>query len=245
MQRFFEFFKRKNYGALWSNLLNRFYLSLNNMIHLNNIKPIPLIETPGGISPASDTFGQQLTFQRHKKYLVIAPSGKGKSTLLHIIYGLRNDFEGNLVIDEKPVANFEYDDWSELRQDKLSIIFQDLRLFPALTAMENIQLKANLKNFKTEAEIKKMAIQLEVEHLLEKQAKTLSYGQRQRVAIIRALCQPFDFLLLDEPFSHLDALNVKVASDLIETEVNKQKSGLILVSLEEKYHFSYDQELLL
>jgi ABC-type lipoprotein export system ATPase subunit len=215
------------------------------MIELKNIRPIPLIETPGGISPNSDTFGQQLTFQRHKKYLVVAPSGKGKSTLLHIIYGLRNDFEGNLVIDEQPVANFEHDDWSELRQNKLSIIFQNLRLFPELTAMENIQLKADLKNFKTAKEIQQMALQLGVEHLLEKTAKTLSYGQRQRIAIIRALCQPFDFLLLDEPFSHLDALNIKIASDLIETEVNRQNAGLILVSLGEKYHFSYDHELLL
>lgn len=215
------------------------------MIELKNIRPIPLIETPGGISPNSDTFGQQLTFQKHKKYLVIAPSGKGKSTLLHIIYGLRNDFEGNLIIDEKPATNFEHDDWSELRQDKLSIIFQDLRLFPELTAMENIQLKADLKNFKTADEIKQMALKLGVDHLLEKAAKTLSYGQRQRIAIIRALCQPFDFLLLDEPFSHLDALNIQIASDLIEAEVNRQNAGLILVSLGEKYHFSYDHELLL
>lgn len=215
------------------------------MIYLNNIRPTPLIETPGGISPASHTFGQQLTFQKHKKYLVVAPSGKGKSTLLHIIYGLRDDFEGNLTIDEKPVANFQNDDWSEIRQNRLSIIFQDLRLFPALTAMKNIQLKSDLKNFKTAEEIKQMALQLGVEHLLEKPANTLSYGQRQRIAIIRALCQPFDFLLLDEPFSHLDAMNVKIASDLIEAEVNRQNAGLILVSLGEKYHFQYDYELML
>lgn len=215
------------------------------MIHLDNIKPIPLIETPGGISSVSHTFGQQLTFQKSTKYLVVAPSGRGKSTLLHIIYGLRNDFEGNLIIDETPAANFQNDDWSTLRQQRLSIIFQDLRLFPALTALENIQLKADLKNFKTTEEIKKMAIQLGVEHLLDKQAKTLSYGQRQRIAIIRALCQPFDFLLLDEPFSHLDAMNIKIASDLIEAEVNQQNAGLILVSLGEKYHFQYDHELML
>ena len=176
---------------------------------------------------------------------MVAPSGKGKSTLLHIIYGLRDDFEGNLMIDEKPVANFQNDDWSELRQQQLSIIFQDLRLFPELTAMENIQLKANLKNYKTLEEIHQMAVQLGVETLLEKTAKTLSYGQRQRIAIIRALCQPFDFLLLDEPFSHLDAMNVKIASDLIEAEVNRQNAGLILVSLGEKYHFNYDNKLML
>ena len=215
------------------------------MLLLNNIRPIPLLETPGGISPVSHTFGQNLAFQKGKKYLVVAPSGRGKSTLLHIIYGLRDDYKGSLIIDEKPVSDFQQEDWSALRQNKLSIIFQDLRLFPELTAMENIQLKAQLTNYRTVEEIEKMALQLGVEDLLNKVAKNLSYGQRQRIAIIRALCQPFDFLLLDEPFSHLDDMNIKIASDLIESEVNRQHAGLILVSLGEKYHFKYDTELLL
>jgi len=215
------------------------------MIHLNKIKPIPLIETPGGIAPNSQTFGQQLTFDKGKKYLVIAPSGKGKSTLLHIIYGLRNDFEGSLMIDEKPVENFKFDDWSLIRQERLSIIFQDLRLFPNLTALENIQLKSALKGFKTETEMQEMAVRLGVEQLLHKKADTLSYGQRQRIAIIRSLCQPFDFLLLDEPFSHLDERNILIASELIQEEVNRQQAGIILVSLGEKYPIQYDEELIL
>ena len=73
----------------------------------------------------------------------------------------------------------------------------------------------------------------------------MSYGQRQRVAIIRALCQPFEFLLMDEPFSHLDDANIKIASNLIKEELKMQQAGFLLVSLGERYYFKYDKEIVL
>ena len=71
----------------------------------------------------------------------------------------------------------------------------------------------------------------------------MSYGQRQRIAIIRALCQPFDFLLLDEPFSHLDADNIQKAIDLILEICNAENAGMMLVSLGEDYGISFDKRL--
>ncbi len=213
------------------------------MIKLQNVKPEPIFET--GIPVKSDIWNTKFTFKKGKNYLITAPSGKGKSTLLHIIYGLRKDFSGDLVLNEKDSATFQADQWSELRQSKFSIIFQDLRLFPDLSAMANIQLKANLAGDITPQRIKEMADQLGVSELLDKPCATLSYGQRQRIAIIRALCQPFDFLLLDEPFSHLDEANVEKASELIKAEIKRQGAGLILVSLGERFLFDYDFELTL
>ena len=61
----------------------------------------------------------------------------------------------------------------------------------------------------------------------------LSYGQRQRIAVIRAFCQPFDFILLDEPFSHLDDVNQSLLMDLIEIEAKKNNAGIILTTLQE------------
>ena len=68
---------------------------------------------------------------------------------------------------------------------------------------------------------------------LQQKAVHLSYGQRQRIAIIRALCQPFDFLLLDEPFSHLDDNNQTLLLDLITTEAKKNNAGILFTSLHE------------
>lgn len=211
-------------------------------IELNNVLPIPLKETQGGISPSSSTFGTRCVFEKGKRYLIFAPSGRGKSTLLHIIYGIRDDYEGETTIHGKNTRRFSADDWATCRQKNLSIVFQDLRLFPRLTALENILLKAGLTSVNTESEIREWAARLGVADSLNQTAATLSYGQRQRIAIIRALCQPFDFLLLDEPFSHLDEENTRLASSLIQEVCQKQGAGILLVSLGEEYFFAYDEK---
>ena len=213
------------------------------MITLQNLLPHPLKEQ--GVNSDTEIWGKELSFKKGKKHLVLAPSGKGKSTLLHCIYGLRKDFDGTILVKNKNIKSYLSDELAEMRQDSLSIVFQDLRLFDQLTAEENILLKSDLKDFKTAAQILKMAKQLGVDSLLKKTCGTLSFGQRQRIAIIRSLCQPFDFLLLDEPFSHLDQANIKAATQLIETECNAQNAGLIIVSLGEDYFFSYDEKIIL
>ena len=88
-----------------------------------------------------------------------------------------------------------------------------------------------------------MAKDLNVFDLLDKKCGKMSYGQRQRIAIIRALCQPFRFLILDEPFSHLDSANTKKCCNLISKECQSQKAGYAIVSLEEKYFLDYDIEI--
>ncbi len=212
------------------------------MIHLSNVCPTPLLETPSGINPASDVFGIDCHFEKGKNYLAAASSGKGKSTLLHIIYGLRKDFEGKLMISGDDTVSWRANDWASLRQRQISIVFQDLRLFPQLTALENLTLKAKLTDTTTYERILEMANQLEMSDFLDQTANTLSYGQRQRIAIIRALCQPFDLLLLDEPFSHLDTKNIELASTLIHEVVSENEAGIIMASLGEQYGFEYYKE---
>lgn len=213
------------------------------MISFKNVKPFPLIEN--GISPTSDIFDTEGVFEKGKKYLVKAPSGKGKSTMLHLIYGLRNDFEGVIKLDNKDVKSYNYDDWAIIRQKKLSMVFQDLRLFLNLTARENILLKRDLTDTPSVSEVESMATQLGIAPYLDQKAETLSYGQRQRVAIVRALCQPFDMLMLDECFSNLDIENIKIASSMILSACEKNNAGLILVSLGDEYFFKYDKILIL
>jgi putative ABC transport system ATP-binding protein len=209
-------------------------------ISFNNITPAPLA---GVIDLSTDIWEKEISFEHGKKYKLFAPSGKGKSTFIHTIYGLRFDYKGEVKIYNQNVRSIKRDQWSNIRQTKFSIVYQDLRLFLDLTALENIHVKSVLYDEDKESRIHEMIEILGVQHLLDKKARTLSYGERQRIAIIRSLIQPFDWLLLDEPFSHLDKVNIKKASDLITEEVNKRNAGLIVTSLGHDDYFTYDKEL--
>ena len=213
------------------------------MIRLKNVCPMPLIEN--GLNPTSQIFHTEGSFFFDKNYLVTAPSGKGKSTLIHLIYGLRNDYEGDIFLDDKNIKIFGVDDWATLRQKKLAIVFQDLRLFLNLTGRENIVLKMQLNPSENLFDYEKAAKRLGVYDFLDQKCETMSYGQRQRIAILRGLAQPFDMILLDEPFSHLDIENVKIASELIQESCAQNKAGFIHVSLGDDYFFNYNEKLIL
>ena len=210
------------------------------IISFQQVIPHPIKEN---YQAASDVWLKDVQFQKGQKYLITAPSGKGKSTFIHAIYGLRKDLDGTIQLNGKPTTSLELNDWATLRQANLSIVFQNLRLFPQLTGLENILLKNTLQEHFTEEKIRGFAQRLGVESILNQSCGTMSYGQRQRIAIIRALCQPFDFLLLDEPFSHLDADNIQKAIDLILEICNAENAGMMLVSLGENYGISFDKTL--
>lgn len=211
-------------------------------ISLEGIVPAPLA---GAIPPLSEIWNTKVGFQKGKKYLIYAPSGKGKSTFTHIVYGLRRDFSGQVQLDQRPMASLALQEWAVLRQNTLSIVFQDLRLFPELSAWENLQAKAVLYPDYPPQELERMLEALGIRHLKDRKAAQLSYGERQRVAIIRALIQPFDFLLLDEPFSHLDEGNTHKAAALIEEKRAAQNAALLMTSLGDEYINDFDKRLLL
>ena len=201
---------------------------------LSNVIPLAMPELAG---KPDRIWGNETLIGSPDHYLVKAPSGTGKSTLIAYLYGIRKDFSGTIKLDDR--SSISLKQWSEIRNKKVSVVFQDLRLFPQLTAFENIQLKNSFTNYKSEEEIVLLAAKLGVDHKLKSKCGDLSLGQQQRIAIIRALCQPFEFLLLDEPFSHLDDDNIKIACDAIMLECKKQNAGMLVTSLGEKYHFEY------
>jgi len=191
----------------------------------------------------SEVWAGRCLFKAGKRYLIEAPSGTGKSTFLHLLYGLRDDYEGLVQLNGIDIKTFDANHWAAVRKANLSIVFQDLRLFPQLNGLENILIKNSLTNHKSLDEIHHIAARLGVMDVLEQAVPTLSYGQQQRIGLIRALCQPFDFLLLDEPFSHLDSDNVAIARELIEGELKERGAGLLLVTLGLDYGFQWDYRL--
>ena len=180
---------------------------------------------------ASQIWDQNITINKGEHLHIVAPSGRGKTSLIHFIYGLRNDYSGDVYYGNTNIKNLSVEDLSSFRQNKISIIFQDLRLFEDQTVRENIDIKRILEPYYPPGKITEMAQRLGVENKLSQLAKTCSYGEQQRVAIIRALMQPFDFLLLDEPYSHLDETNRKKAMDLIYEECEKRGAAIIFADL--------------
>lgn len=196
--------------------------------------PLPMKEVP--TEGSSIWEAASFNFSQENSYLVEAPSGKGKTSLLSIMYGLRKDYSGKLFIDDRDSRDIGSAEWSAMRKKQLSYIFQGLELFDDMSAWDNIMLKNHITRHKTPQQVRNMAAQLNIEPFLQKHCGILSFGQRQRVAIIRALCQPFNFLLADECFSHIDKQNSAVAMELIREECRAEGAGLILTSLGNNGH---------
>ena len=209
-------------------------------IHLKNIAPSPLI---GAFSIVGEVWEKEHHFKPENYIHILAPSGSGKSTLMGILYGMRNDFKGELRLQGESVPNLSQEDWSKLRSNQIGIVFQDLQLLDELTAIENIQIKNQLTNKYTQDEIVKMAKSLDVHGLLNKKVALWSRGEKQRIAILRALCMPFSWLLLDEPFSALDEVNTQKAIALIKAVTAENNAGLILSNLYSDSYFDYTKKV--
>jgi len=176
---------------------------------------------------------KEVLFVQGKKYLIKANSGQGKSSLLNFIYGLNTNFEGEIHYDATT-------DFSSRSKTQISYIFQDFKLFSSLTVWENLALKNELTQHKTDEAMQEMLQKVGLWAKKDQLVDKLSLGQRQRIAIVRALCQPFEWLLLDEPFSHLDEDNISILTTLINEELVKNKVGMLLTSLGSDYLFEYD-----
>ena len=133
-------------------------------------------------------------------------------------------------------------EWCNVRCRHIAYLAQDLRLFPELTAYENIELKNRLTGHKTRKEVIDYFEMLGIADKTDSQLGKLSIGQQQRVAIIRTLCQPCDFILLDEPVSHLDEANNKIVAQMVTDEARRQGAGVISTSVGNNLMINVDKE---
>lgn len=189
----------------------------------------------------SDVWNEEITFHKGHYYLVEANSGKGKSTFCSYLIGYRRDFDGNILFDEQNINALTIKDWAEIRTRHVSYLFQELRLFPELTALENVLIKNNMTHFKTKAQILDWFEELGVADKVNVRTGQMSFGQQQRVALVRSLVQPFDFLLADEPISHLDDDNSNAMAQVLLREATHQGAGVIVTSIGKHLALKYDK----
>ena len=191
----------------------------------------------------SDVWLKDIIFEKGKTYLMEANSGTGKSSLCSFVYGYRKDYQGRIFFDEQNILQLTVKQWVDQRKKHLSLLWQDLRLFPELSAFENVLLKNKLTGFQKKKTIEEWFDRLGIDDKKNALVGQMSFGQQQRVALIRALCQPFDFLFADEPVSHLDDSNSQIMADILQEEVEKQGAGLIVTSIGKRMELPYDAVL--
>ena len=191
----------------------------------------------------SEVWQQDVTFLRGKTYLLEASSGTGKSSLCSFIYGFRSDYQGIITFDGQNIRRLGVGDWTRLRQHHISLMFQELRLFPELTALENVLIKNRLTGFKNKKAILQWFDELGISDKVNSPLRLMSFGQQQRVAMMRSLVQPFDFLFVDEPISHLDDQNSRSMADIMMEEATRQGAAVVVTSIGKHMELHYDQIL--
>ncbi len=209
-------------------------------IHLQQTLPAVFADRN---SIESDVWHKDIRFEKKGIYLIEAASGTGKSSLCNYIYGYRKDYQGIINFNTDNIRSYKIKQWVEIRKHSISMLFQDMRLFTELTAMENILLKNNLTHFKSKKEIVSFFEAMGIADKLDSKVGRLSFGQQQRVAFIRSLCQPFDFIFLDEPVSHLDDTNGEIMGGVLMDEASKQGAGIIVTSIGKHITLPYTETL--
>lgn len=189
----------------------------------------------------SEVWLQDVTFERGRLYLVEAASGQGKSTFCSYVVGYRHDYSGKIMFDTTDIATLSVSQWVGMRQRHVSHLFQELRLFPELTAYENVEIKNKLTGFKTRKQIMEWFDMLGIGDKVNAKIGHMSFGQQQRVAMVRSLVQPFDFILADEPISHLDDDNSRIMGEIMMAEAKSQGAGVIVTSIGKHIDLNYER----
>lgn len=209
-------------------------------ITLNNLLPQVFVDSLPEGGPSEVWMQEELVLHRGESVLVEAASGRGKTSLCAFLSGLRQDYRGMIKVDGKPLTSLSS---TQLRREVMALLLQELHLFPEMTAVENVMLKSQLTDYASESDVRRMLSRLGLSNRLDTPCRILSIGQQQRVAFVRMLCQPADFLLLDEPVSHLDEENGAIMSEMLRERQEQTGAGILVTSIGRRLPYQYDRIL--
>ncbi len=176
-----------------------------------------------------------LTFEKGSKTAIIGTSGFGKTTMLNLIAGILLPEKGKITIENNEINVLPDSTRRNFRIQHIGFIFQDFKLIPYLNVLDNILLPYHINNIikiskETLSDIHEIVEEVGIADKLKKKPSELSQGEKQRVAICRALVQKPSIILADEPTGNLDPVNKSNIMKVLFAAVEKNNSTLITVT---------------
>jgi len=176
--------------------------------------------------------GIDITINKGDFVAIVGPSGSGKSTAMNLIGALDIATKGDIFLDNINIKQLDESHLSQIRGKKIGFIFQAFNLIPTLTALENVMLPMVFQRiplYERQKKAEELLIGIGLEHRMNHLPKELSGGEKQRVAVARALANDPDVILADEPTGNLDTKRGKEIADMFE-RLSKEGRTIILVT---------------
>jgi ABC-type lipoprotein export system ATPase subunit len=176
--------------------------------------------------------GIDLNISEGEMVALMGKSGSGKSTLINIIGGLIAPTSGSVFIDDKENDYTDSNALFKLRRAKVGFVLQDFALINRRTVLDNITFAVRTKEYREHkyAKVKELLNEVGLEKKIGEYPFNLSNGEKQRVAIVRALVDNKKILLADEPTGSLDEYNSSLIIDIIRRHVKENKTTALIVT---------------
>ncbi|NMB02518.1 MAG: ABC transporter ATP-binding protein [Firmicutes bacterium] len=211
---------------------------------------MPILETRNlskiypGVEPVVALNRVNLTLSKGEHIAVVGDSGSGKSTLLHMLGGVDQPTEGQILIQDVDITALKERDMAVFRRRNIGIIYQFFNLIPNLTVKKNILLPLLLDQRKADPVFFQEIIQtLGIENKLKRFPQQLSGGEQQRVAIARSLVTRPAVILADEPTGNLDRKHTEEITSLFRLVNQRFQATIILITHDEKVALSCERIL--
>lgn len=170
-----------------------------------------------------------LSVRRGEWLSIMGPSGSGKTTMINMIGCMDNPSKGEVILDGQDIANMKAKELTEIRRDKIGLIFQQFHLINYLTAVENVMVSQYYHSMPDEEEamaaLEKVGLRDRANHL----PSQLSGGEQQRVCIARALINSPEIILADEPTGNLDEENEQMVISILK-QLHDEGATVIVVT---------------
>lgn len=185
----------------------------------------------------------QASLQTGEMIALTGPSGCGKSTLLHLLSGLTKPSEGRVIINDIDIASLNDQKLSEFRNRNIGFVYQSHGLLKDFTALENIALSARIQTTSVLATQKALDCMrtMNIEHLSDQMPQSLSGGEKQRVAVARAIVNTPKVLFADEPTGNLDRNNANLVLNILQKLCKQHRMTVVMATHDTKILNHFDR----